>query len=162
MVAACAVWCIVKGLQDEAAPRPKKRPNARSRRRYDKARLKSRLSDEEFARAAALHPTERRLLELRAIAPPAPATTMEQPGQEPVPLDPAHGPVRSDSAHGIGLVGFLHCWSFDAETATLIAQSLGTYCTVGHLPEQTYCMTQKLPSPNVFVVVISISPSSSL
>ena len=107
MVAACAEWCIVKGLQDEAAPRPKKRPNARSRRRYDKARLKSRLSDEEFARTAALHPTERRLLELRAIAPPAPATTMEQPGQEPVPLDPAHGPVRSDSAHGIGLVSLL-------------------------------------------------------
>ena len=117
MVAGCAEWCIVKGLQDEAAPRPKMRPNARSRRRYDKARLKSRLSDEEFARAAALRPTERRLLELRAIAPPAPATTMEQPGQEPVPppwdaaIDPAHGPVRSDSAHGlVSLLGVGFCF----------------------------------------------------
>ena len=67
MVAACAEWCIVKSLQDEAAPRPKKRRNRQSRRRYDKARLKSRLADEEFARAAALHPSERRLLEQHKV-----------------------------------------------------------------------------------------------
>ena len=34
--------------------------------------------------------------------------------------------------------GFLLCWSFAAETATVIAQSLGTYCTVWHLLEQNY------------------------